>query len=45
MAALVDPQTYKVIVAGKELLRLALEKTDRLKAELGHQGPDLNWDP
>jgi hypothetical protein len=44
MAAVVDPNTDQVIVAGKELMRLAHEKTERLKNELGHEGPDLKWD-
>jgi NADH-quinone oxidoreductase subunit D len=43
MAAVVDRQTNEVIVAGQELMRLAHEKTKRLSRELGHAGPDLNW--
>jgi NADH-quinone oxidoreductase subunit D len=41
MASVLDPETDQVVIAGKELLRLSLEKTERLKAELGHDGPDL----
>ena len=44
MAAVMDPETDKVLVAGRELMRLALEKTERLKSELGHEGPELIWD-
>lgn len=44
MAAVVDLDTNEVIVAGQELMRLAHEKTRRLSEELGHEGPDLNWD-
>lgn len=44
MAVVVDQQTDKVVIAGKELIRLAHEKTERLRSELGHQGPELNWD-
>ena len=43
MAAVVDPKTEQVVVAGKELMRLAREKTERLKKELGHEGPSLSW--
>jgi NADH-quinone oxidoreductase subunit D len=43
MAAVVDPETDQVVIAGKELIRLAHEKTERLKAELGCAGPDLSW--
>ena len=41
MAAVVDPATDEVIIAGRELQRLAVEKTERLKQELGHDGPNL----
>ena len=41
MAGVVDPQTDEVLIAGKELLRLSREKTERLKADLGCSGPDL----
>lgn len=44
MAAVVDGQTDQVVVDGKELIRLAHEKTQRLSDELGHQGPNLKWD-
>ena len=44
MAAVLDPETDQVVIAGKELLRLSREKTERLKAELGHDGPDLKLD-
>lgn len=44
MAAVVDPETDKVVVAGKELMRLAHDKTERLRKELGHEGPALKWD-
>jgi NADH-quinone oxidoreductase subunit D len=44
MAAVVDPTTQQVVADGKALLRLAREKTERLKIELGHQGPTLEWD-
>lgn len=44
MAAVLDPETDQVVIAGKELLRLSREKTERLKAELGHEGPDLTLD-
>jgi NADH-quinone oxidoreductase subunit D len=43
MAAVVDPNTDQVVLAGNELIRLAHEKTRRLKAELGCDGPHLNW--
>ncbi len=43
MAAVVDPKTDRVVLAGKELIRLAREKTRRLKAESGYEGPDLKW--
>ncbi len=41
MAAVLDLGTDQVLIAGKELLRLSREKTERLKNELGHDGPDL----
>jgi len=44
MAAVLDPETDEVVIAGKELLRLSRDKTERLKAELGYEGPDLRWD-
>jgi NADH-quinone oxidoreductase subunit D len=44
MASVVDPQTEQVVIAGKELLRLSRQKTEWLKAELGHEGPALRWD-
>ncbi|MGI9517197.1 MAG: hypothetical protein ACR2NP_09135, partial [Pirellulaceae bacterium] len=44
MAAVLDRQTDQVVVDGKELIRLAHEKTQRLRDELGHQGPNLRWD-
>lgn len=43
MAAVMDLETNEVLVAGKELMRLAHEKTERLKNELGHDGPALEW--
>ena len=44
MAAVVDPETDKVLVAGQRVDATCPEKTERLKAELGHEGPELNWD-
>jgi NADH-quinone oxidoreductase subunit D len=44
MAAVLDAETDQVVIAGKELLRLSREKTERLKAEVGHEGPALRWD-
>ena len=44
MAAVLDPETDQVLIAGKELLRLSIEKTDRLKNELGLEGPSLSLD-
>ena len=43
MAAVVDPNTDDVVITGGELIRLAHEKTERLRKELGHSGPDLEW--
>lgn len=43
MAAVVDPATDEVLIAGKELLRLSREKTERLKREAGLSDPDLSW--
>ena len=42
--AVVDAETERVLIEGKELLRLAHHKTDRLRAELGYAGPELRWD-
>ena len=44
MAVALDPETDQVLIAGKELLRKSREKTERLKTELGHEGPALIWD-
>ena len=44
MAAVLDPNTDQVLIAGNELLRLSRQKTERLKQELGHEGPLLRWD-
>ncbi len=44
MAAVVDPETNKVVLDGKVLMRLAHEKTERLRKELGHEGPKLRLD-
>ena len=41
MAVVVDPDTDQVVVGGKDLLRLSREKTDRLRADLKHQGPEF----
>jgi hypothetical protein len=32
------------VIAGKELLRLSREKTERLRHALGQDGPALRWD-
>ena len=39
-----DPETGQLLIAGKELMRLCREKTERLKDALGHEGPNLRWD-
>jgi membrane-bound hydrogenase subunit alpha len=44
LAAVVDPETDEVVIAGKELQRLSREKTQRLRHALGHDGPTLRWD-
>ena len=44
IAAVLDPETDEVVIAGKELVRLSREKTERLKNELGHEGPNLKLD-
>lgn len=44
MAAVVDRESDEVVIAGHELVRLARQKTDRLRSELGYQGPELKWD-
>ena len=43
-AAVVDSETNRVRISGKDLLRFSREKTERLKAETGHAGPALQWD-
>lgn len=43
MAAVMDPHTKQVVIAGQELLRLSREKTERLQRELGCPQPTLKW--
>lgn len=43
LAAVVDAETDDVVISGKRLLQLSREKTERLKSELGHDGPQLRW--
>lgn len=44
MAAVVDRATDRVVLDGRELLRRSREKTDRLRTELKHQGPEFPGD-
>jgi len=44
MAAVLDRQTDQVLVDGKKLMRLAHEKTQFLREQLGHEGPNLKWE-
>ncbi len=44
MAVVVDRDTDRVAVDGKELVRRSREKTDRLRVELKHQGPEFPGD-
>ncbi len=41
MATAVTQQTGDILWRGEDLLRLSREKTERLKKETGHQGPEL----
>ncbi|NIL96456.1 MAG: NADH:ubiquinone oxidoreductase [Planctomycetales bacterium] len=44
MAAVLDPETDRVLISGKELLQRSRRKTAWLRSQLGHEGPDLKWD-
>ncbi|MBU1908787.1 MAG: NADH:ubiquinone oxidoreductase, partial [Verrucomicrobia bacterium] len=39
--AVVDAGTGRKVLSSQELIRLSQEKTERLKKELGHEGPKL----
>ena len=42
--AAIDLGTGKRVLTSQDLIRLSQEKTARLRAELGHEGPQLTWE-
>jgi membrane-bound hydrogenase subunit alpha len=41
--AVIDPASGRQLMSPADLLRLSHEKTERLKKDLGKEGPNLNW--